>query len=115
MRVHPDAWVLDSGDNNLTKIKSNILKILQWPRILDDHIKSLGCIKFCDKTSICHFLKNDISLWIKFVIQCDKVGCCFWQKRVWFVHLDNFGSADVWKEMLICKLKDIISVLNHVK
>lgn len=70
--VHPDAWVLDGADNNLTEIKSNILKILNRPRVLNNQVKSLGCIKLCDETSICHFLKNDVSLWIKFVIQYDK-------------------------------------------
>ena len=54
--------MLDSGDNKLTKIKSNVLKNLHRPRVLNDHVKSLGCIKLCDKTSICNFLKNDISL-----------------------------------------------------
>jgi hypothetical protein len=76
MRVRPDAWVLDSGDNNLTEIKSNILKILHSPRLLKNHVKSLGCTKLCDETSICQFLKNDVSLWIKLVTQCDKAGCC---------------------------------------
>jgi hypothetical protein len=75
MRVHPDAWMLDGEDYNLTEIKSNILKILHRPRLLKDHIKGLGCVKLCDETNICHFLKN-ISLWIKFVIQSDKAGCC---------------------------------------
>lgn len=28
MGVHPDAWVLDGEDNNMTEIKSSILKIL---------------------------------------------------------------------------------------
>jgi hypothetical protein len=52
MRVHPDAWVLEGGDNNLTEIKSNILKILHRPRVLNDHIKSLVCIKLCDEMSM---------------------------------------------------------------
>lgn len=83
MRVHQDTWVLDSADNSLTEIKSNISKILHRSRVLSDHVKSLGCIKLCDKTSVCHFLKNDVSLWIKFVIQCDKAGCCSF-RQFWF-------------------------------
>jgi len=74
--IRPDAWVLDDGDNNLTEIKSNILKILHGPRLLKDHVKSLGSIKLCDETNICQFCKNGDSLWIKFMIQYDKAGCC---------------------------------------
>jgi hypothetical protein len=45
MRVRPDVWVLDSGDNNLAEIKSNILKILHSPRLLKNHVKKLRLYK----------------------------------------------------------------------
>jgi hypothetical protein len=45
MRVHPDAWVLDGEDNNLTEIKSSILKILHRNNGIEQSCKTFRLYK----------------------------------------------------------------------